>query len=65
MQFTKMIHNYGQYCKSGKVTHVLRTNLHVFDPLSLKKVCICGNEATIDYHHGSALQSGKTYCCSL
>jgi len=34
-------------------------NLHIFDPLSLlhkawKWLCICENEATIDYHHGSA-----------
>jgi len=32
----------------------------MFDPLSLlivlKRLCICENEATIDYYHGSALK---------
>jgi len=35
------------------------------DLLSLHKVCICENEATIDYHHGPALKLRNTCRCSL
>jgi len=31
-----------QYCKLGKVAHVLSTNFNIFDSLSLHKVCIFG-----------------------
>jgi len=48
----------------GKITHVLSTNLHIFDPLSLHKKCVCENEGTSDYHHGSALKVRNTCRCS-
>jgi len=41
--------------------------MDMFDPLSLRKVwkrlCICENEATIDYHHGSALKLRNRPTC--
>ena len=40
----------------SKVTNVLSTNLHMFDPRSLHKVCkncVCEKEATIYSHNGS------------
>jgi len=40
-------------------TTKLRSCLHMFNPLGLRKVwkrlCICENEATIDFHQGSAI----------
>jgi len=36
-----------------------------FDPLSLHKVRICENETAIDYHHGSALKSKKSFSLQL
>ena len=42
----------------GKAIRASETNLRMYDPLSLRKewkrLCICENEATIDYYHGSA-----------
>jgi len=49
----------------GKPSHVLSTNLHIFDPLSLHKKCVCENEGTTDYHHGSSLKVRNTCRCSL
>jgi len=49
----------------GKTKYVLSTKLHVFNPLSLHKKCVCENEGTIDYHHGSALHVRNTCRCSL
>jgi len=42
----------------------------MFNPLSLHKVlkwnlCICKNEATIDYHHSYALELRNTCCRNL
>jgi len=50
----------------GKVTHVLSTNLNIFDPLSLRKKCVFSeNEGTVDYRHSSTLKVRNTCRCSL